>query len=462
MEQLDILYSKVDKTEKATSPPNDLYSVVDKSKKKSNPGNDLNSIVVKSDAATEAMGDLYSVVNKSKKKMNTQNDVYSVVDKSKKRKANDLSSNINTMEKITDSPSELYSVVDKSKKRYSSDHELHEIGGNFKNTIPGEHYSHSVPSYANIGETKLECFDQSYHSSPNNYVEEKPTNELYNKKTIFPKQKKVMILVALFITTALVLFIAVVVSASVILSKSQDSVTKNMNTSTSSDPTGTSIDSSHNPSCAEGHNSNEEINIKCKPLFTCRDSVHNWRKVADVNISVNESCPEPWTFNSTGRGCSSDLCNISVLFTVTGGEYSQVCGRVMGNATGRPNAFRPRTGIESHKLEYDGLGLRVSNSREHIWAYAVGSSRPTSNCPCNGANGTKPLPKVGNNYYCDDSENNTLWDQNYCGVYNNFTSSTWFHAKVIHTTNDIEAIICTNQPKANENFFVKVLQLYVK
>ncbi len=306
MEQLDILYSKVDKSEKTTSPPNDLYSVVDKSKKKSNPGNDLNSIVVKSDAATEAIGDLYSVVNKSKKKMNTQNDVYFVVDKSKKRKANDLSSNINTMEKMTDSPSELYSVVDKSKKRYFSDHELHEIGGNFKNTNPGEHYSHSVSSYATIGETKLECFDQSYHSNPNNYVEEKPTNELYNKKSIFPKQIKIMILVALFITTALVLFIAVVVSASVILSKSQDS---NMNINTDENlgsdedttvhasdnititstvkpdfteiPTGTaSSNLSLNISCTDSYSASKEYKKNCDFRLVCGESVNNWREVA--------------------------------------------------------------------------------------------------------------------------------------------------------------------------------------
>ncbi len=176
---------------------------------------------------------------------------------------------------------------------------------------------------------------------------------------------------------------------------------------------------------------------------------------------MNGSCPEPWTFDSNKKGCSSyQQCSTSVVFPVPGGEYSHVCGRVMGSATGKPNAFRTRTGNENHTIEYDGLGLRVNNSREHIWAYAVGSSGSNSNCPCYGTDAPQPLPNVGDNYYCDDSENNTLWDQNYCGVFNNFTSSTWFHARVSSsTTSGIEAIICTNQPEYNENFFVKMIQL---
>ncbi len=309
------------------------------------------------------------------------------------------------------------------------------------------------------------------------------------KKTIFPKQKKVMILVALFITTALVLFIAVVVSASVILSKSQDS---NMNINTDENlgsdedttvhasdnititstvkpdfteiPTGTaSSNLSLNISCTDSHS--KEYKKNCDFRLVCGESVHNWREVADLKIDVNGSCPEPWTFDSNKKGCSSyKQCSTSVVFPVPGGEYSRVCGRVMGSATGKPNAFRTRTRNENHKIEYDGLGLRVNNSREHIWAYAVGSSRPNSNCPCYGTDAPQPLPNVGVNYYCDDSENTTLWDQNYCGVYDKiFTSSTWFHARVSSsTTSGIEAIICTNQPEDNENFFVKMIQLYVK
>ncbi len=41
---------------------------------------------------------------------------------------------------------------------------------------------------------------------------------------------------------------------------------------------------------------NKESNVNRDLHLICGESVDNWRKVVDLNVSVNESCPEPWAF----------------------------------------------------------------------------------------------------------------------------------------------------------------------
>ena len=102
-------------------------------------------------------------------------------------------------------------------------------------------------------------------------------------------------------------------------------------------------------------------------------------------------------------------------------------------------------------------------------------------CPCNGNNAAHAPSFVGEDYYCELGlheewtavssqytiySNDTLWDGEDC-----FSSSTccsrhnppYFIKQLSNsTTDDIEARICLDELKSNEDIAVKLVELYVQ
>ena len=113
-----------------------------------------------------------------------------------------------------------------------------------------------------------------------------------------------------------------------------------------------------------------------------------WTRIAFLNMSdLSQSCPSPWTEtvsgypSSTKRVCyrsenSVDSCD-SVVYSNTGGEYNQVCGRVIGYHFFNTHEFIPYNNYQYSIDSYYVDGLSVTHGqppRMHIWTFAVGHS----------------------------------------------------------------------------------------
>ena len=132
------------------------------------------------------------------------------------------------------------------------------------------------------------------------------------------------------------------------------------------------------------------------------DSSHQypstWREVIMDGIRV---CARP---NSTEGSCPG-------VFYHASGQYSKICGRVIGYQFGSPSAFE-RGVVQNRAIDEAYVeGVSITHGRDprkHIWSYAAGSSEyrisqqcSDSKCPCNG--GREPPSYVGNNYYCESA-----------------------------------------------------------
>ena len=99
-------------------------------------------------------------------------------------------------------------------------------------------------------------------------------------------------------------------------------------------------------------------------LSTCGEA--GWRPVADLNMAdPSQACPSPWTeasfqarscVRSTSAGCDG------VSFTVSGGTYSQVCGRAVGYIRSYPDAFTGSINIDSPYV--DGVSVTYGSHLE--------------------------------------------------------------------------------------------------
>ena len=222
-----------------------------------------------------------------------------------------------------------------------------------------------------------------------------------------------------------------------------------------------------------------------------------WYRVAYLNMSdPSQQCPSAWREQTqiTGvRVCarpnSTEGSCPSVLFPV-GGQYSKVCGRVIGYQFGSPDAFvnavsGPKRNMMIDESYLDGISITHGTSkRTHIWSYAAGATENGScsasyNCPCSNSN-YNPPSYIGNNYYCESANkddcivanvffpNDPLWDGQQCdyeGTCCNAGNSTqpWFSVDLSKNTNDdVEVRICHDQNTIDEDTPIQLLELYVQ
>ena len=203
-----------------------------------------------------------------------------------------------------------------------------------------------------------------------------------------------------------------------------------------------------------------------------------WVRVANLNMTdPDQQCPENLQLSYTdqpirlcGRSTDGPSCD-SVTFTTNGVQYRQVCGRVRGYQFASPDGFTFNN-IDSPYV--DGVSItHGANPRKHIWTF-VAAQRENS-CPC--ARGTVTPTFVGSDYYCESAvigswnhvlyPNDPLWDGQGC----NGLESTccdppnlpWFCKELPELTNDnLELRICGDQPLADEDTPVDLVQLYIQ
>ena len=223
-----------------------------------------------------------------------------------------------------------------------------------------------------------------------------------------------------------------------------------------------------------------------------------WRHAVYLDMTdSNTNCPSGWNMTgyskrTCGRANSSRLSCDSVFFPVSGGPYSQVCGRIKAYQHGWPDAFLGynndgQTTIDSAYVS--GVAVMYGSPRQHIWTFANGAREnipedSRSNCPCDpDPSGAAMVPPfVGEDYFCESGyvhnsgipaytlhSNDTLWDGRDC----HSTSTCCSHhnppyfTKTLNqtTTDDLELRMCFYNPlyqHSYDNIAVELVELYVK
>ena len=215
-----------------------------------------------------------------------------------------------------------------------------------------------------------------------------------------------------------------------------------------------------------------------------------WRRVVYLDMTnPNTSCPSGWQLTSydsknlCGRVSSGRLTCDPVIFAVTGGKYTSVCGSVIAYQYGYIDVFESyhdgsATTIDSAYVS--GVSLTYGTPRQHIWTFAAGSSEVQRSrvdaCPCDASVNISIPPFVGGDYFCESGVNSgepaastlypddPLWDGSGCTTRSSccsFNNSPYFTKKVTSTTSDdIEARICLLD--GSEDSQVEFIELYVK
>ena len=227
----------------------------------------------------------------------------------------------------------------------------------------------------------------------------------------------------------------------------------------------------------------------------CGDGI--WHQVAHINMSnPSHQCPSAWRevtmdgIRVCARPISTKGSCPGVLYHASG-QYSKVCGRVIGYQFGSPSAFELGA-VEDRTIDevyVEGVSITHGrHPRQHIWSYAAGSNEhrvsqecSDSKCPCNG--GRKPPSYVRNNYYCESAyklgvtdcyvidrffPDDPLWDGQQCDndegtCCTGANTPPWFNVDLSErTSDDIEVRICHDQYTRDEDTPIQVLELYVQ
>ena len=213
-----------------------------------------------------------------------------------------------------------------------------------------------------------------------------------------------------------------------------------------------------------------------------------WRRVVYLDMTKpNASCPSGWRFISYG---SKNLCSKvnnggltcdSVLFPVTGGDYTRVCGSIIGYQYDHIDAFESYHNGQATTIDstyVSGVSLTHGSPRQHIWTFAAGSYETDNDydaCPCDATIDIKIPPFVGGDYFCESGVNSgsstsgfhpddPLWDGSGCTTSStccSFNNPPYFTKQLTSSTSDgIEARLC--QLDGEDDSPIEFIELYVK
>ena len=216
--------------------------------------------------------------------------------------------------------------------------------------------------------------------------------------------------------------------------------------------------------------------------------IGNWRRIAYFDTTQGDSCPAGLrtftntTTDQTACGTTSGgPVRISLNFS-TGGEYTNICGRVRGYQYFHGVAFyhhgqRHQT-IDTNYV--DGISITKGSPRQHLWTYAIGLSETFHSayfaCPCARSNYDPSwIPEfVGSNYYCESGfvDNwqqrrvvweDPLWDGQGCYAPNNMCCNRygWFHRQVPPSSDDVEVRWCKYYDSSNSDILTDQLEIWV-
>ena len=229
-------------------------------------------------------------------------------------------------------------------------------------------------------------------------------------------------------------------------------------------------------------------------LYKC-GGTGGWRRAVYLDMkNPYTHCPSGWNLTdyskrTCGRASTGQRTCDSVFFPVSGGPYSQVCGRIRAYqwrlSPGFYGYFRGLTTIDSNY--FDGVAVMHGSPRQHIWTFANGrwendTTHRTWNCPCDTSGDVLIPPFVGEDYFCESGyvhpgyrngalenrlhSNDTLWDGEDCHSSSSCCSlhNPPYFTKSLgqSTTDDFELRMCHYQPIRYSNTAVELVELYVK
>ena len=249
---------------------------------------------------------------------------------------------------------------------------------------------------------------------------------------------------------------------------------------------------SENVEAHDSHVTNElmelDQNLQHNYRYRCGDT-GGWRRVVYLNFTdPNTPCPSGWQLTSLSkRTCSGGVsfgCD-SVIFPVSEGDYTRVCGRIIAYQDRYTHAFHRyhwgrATTIEDFYVY--GVSLTHGSPRQHIWTFAAGLTEfgftYHGSCPCDATiNISIPLFMDGD-YFCESGTTATgqykfypddpLWDGDGCtSLYSGSTCCSlnnppYFTKQLLSpTTDDIEARLC-HLPRSSGDTPVEFIELYVQ
>ena len=221
-----------------------------------------------------------------------------------------------------------------------------------------------------------------------------------------------------------------------------------------------------------------------------------WRRAVYLDMTdPNTNCPSGWQMTgyskrTCGRASTGSGTCDSVFFPVSGGPYSQVCGRIRAYQYGWPDAFYgynygTQTTIDSAYVS--GVTVMYGSPQRHIWTFANGAwendaatNSYGSMCPCDISRENNMIPLfVGEDYFCESGyvydsgiqqyilhSNDILWDGRDC--HSNSTCCSLhnppYFTKTLNqtTTDDLELRMCLWNAASSDNIAVELVELYVK
>ena len=229
--------------------------------------------------------------------------------------------------------------------------------------------------------------------------------------------------------------------------------------------------------------------IELQSRYTC-GGTGGWRRAVYLDMTdPNTECPSGWSIITSD---SKRLCGMvgsgstSVFFPVSGGPYSQVCGRIRAYQSGSTHAFH---GYNFHRdntidsIYFDGVAIMYGSPRQHIWTFAAGREENNTStdhvCPCDTTSDIRIPPFVGEDYFCESGyvypgyrnstledrlhSNDTLWDGEDCHSSSSCCSlhNPPYFTKSLgqSTTDDLELRMCSVH---GGSIAIELLEVYVK
>ena len=218
-----------------------------------------------------------------------------------------------------------------------------------------------------------------------------------------------------------------------------------------------------------------------------------WRRAVYLDMTdPNTNCPSGWNMTgyskkTCGRASTGYWTCDSVFFPVSGGPYSQVCGRIRAYQYGLPDAFwgYNNGGLTAIDRAYVcGVAVMYGSPRQHIWTFANGArenyiAQAAGNCPCDTTGVISIPPFVGEDYFCESGyvygssiqqytfhSNDILWDGRDCHSTSTCCSlhNPPYFTKTLSqtTTDDLELRMCLSNVAPYDNIAVELVELYVK
>ena len=124
---------------------------------------------------------------------------------------------------------------------------------------------------------------------------------------------------------------------------------------------------------------------------------------------TNTNCPSGWQLTGHSKRTGSKVsigrltCD-SVIFPVSGGAYTSVCGTIRAYQNQHTDAFDNGDVTTIDGVYVSGDSLTHGSPRQHIWTFAASYSESESSrnvaCPCDATINIAIPSFVGGDYFC--------------------------------------------------------------